>query len=423
MPQTPPPLPDWNAPKYADALARRDVGAIFRAAKEAGWTQRRIAHAVDMGQSEISDILRGRQVINIRVLERIAQGLSVPPGRMGLAYTEGSPARPAVEPPDLVRHSLRVMLGEATERAGYLLAPTTEYRNVGRADAHVINEYFLAIQRIEQQHSGQLVPAQGLIRQIQNVLRASMPDDVRARLSRMEGWVNSFAGWCAIDAGNFDLGMSHFSTALEIAGRYDDHLGKCRALFSAGKAEMHYGEPDNALKLFQLAVIPANIIGSKLYDAGLAAHSAWAVGRLGADRVRHVDRYVGRTWDAYDAVRPEREYEGMHSFFNRTDILGVTGQAQVAHRPERAVTDLRACLSGRKPGSRSAAFETATLAHAYLSAGYADKAAETGREALSLVQGIRSARKAVRLAPLKIAAYSHGSRDLTDLAEDIRRAN
>jgi tetratricopeptide (TPR) repeat protein len=413
-------LPDWFKPEYRDALATRDVGAIFRHLKAHGWTQRQIAPTAGVSETECSEIITGkRKVMKIDLLERVASGFAIPPGLMGLAFTEHPSG--TTPPPDMVKHSLSRMIGDdSVLHVRYLMEPTPEYKRIGQSDAKVFNEYFLALQRIEQEVSGQLVPAQALIKQLRRMLRADMSEAVRTRLAPMEGWVNSFAGWCAIDAGNYQLGMSHFSQALEVAGQFNDDLGRCRALFSAGKAEMHYGDAEQALKLFQLAVVPAGRIGSQLYQSGLAAHSAWAVSQL---RPEHVKRYVAQTWESYSLYKPEREYEGMDKFFNRPDILGVTGQAQVLSSPERAVDDLSKALRARKPDSRSAAFETATLAHAFLMGGYADKAVETGRKALKLVSGISSRRTGVRLAPLKLAAYKHGTRDLTDLAEAIRRAS
>jgi transcriptional regulator with XRE-family HTH domain len=42
-----------------------------------------------MSQSEVSEILKGRQVMSHDVLVRIAEGLGIPRGLMGLAYDEG----------------------------------------------------------------------------------------------------------------------------------------------------------------------------------------------------------------------------------------------------------------------------------------------------------------------------------------------
>lgn len=57
------------------AMAARDVGAVFRTLTNAGYSQRAIAALVGQRQSEVSDVLHGRDVISVRVLERIADGL------------------------------------------------------------------------------------------------------------------------------------------------------------------------------------------------------------------------------------------------------------------------------------------------------------------------------------------------------------
>jgi transcriptional regulator with XRE-family HTH domain len=51
-----------------------------------GISQRRLAGLVGQSQSEISEVLAGRQVGQYDVLTRIADGLGVPRGLMGLAY-------------------------------------------------------------------------------------------------------------------------------------------------------------------------------------------------------------------------------------------------------------------------------------------------------------------------------------------------
>jgi len=80
-------------PALRSVLAERDVGGLFRAIKATGVSYRRIAELVGMSQSEVSDILNGRRVLSYDVLVRIAEGLSVPRARMGLAYDEMVGAR------------------------------------------------------------------------------------------------------------------------------------------------------------------------------------------------------------------------------------------------------------------------------------------------------------------------------------------
>ncbi|MGH3365928.1 MAG: helix-turn-helix domain-containing protein, partial [Nocardioidaceae bacterium] len=57
------------------ALAARDVTLVYRLLGQRGVTQREIARRTGQSQSEVSNILRGRQVRDVTVLERIADGL------------------------------------------------------------------------------------------------------------------------------------------------------------------------------------------------------------------------------------------------------------------------------------------------------------------------------------------------------------
>src|SRR5215469_4973050 len=72
------------------ALAARDIAMVFRLLQRSGVSQRRIAALTGQSQSEISEILGGRQVVSYDVLARIADGLEVPRGHLGMAYDEGT---------------------------------------------------------------------------------------------------------------------------------------------------------------------------------------------------------------------------------------------------------------------------------------------------------------------------------------------
>ena len=58
--------------------AAHDFGAFYLVLCENGWSQHRIAKATKTQQSAISEIIKGRQVIDYRVLVRIAEGLGIP---------------------------------------------------------------------------------------------------------------------------------------------------------------------------------------------------------------------------------------------------------------------------------------------------------------------------------------------------------
>ena len=92
-------LPDWawQRTETQQLLARRDIGALFRLAQRYGnASQARIAAAVGISQGRVNEILhRRREVVNLDVLLRIAEGLHMPDEArmtMGLAPVTGPPS-------------------------------------------------------------------------------------------------------------------------------------------------------------------------------------------------------------------------------------------------------------------------------------------------------------------------------------------
>ena len=64
-------------------LAERDVAGVYRLLTRHGISQREIAAATGQSQSEISEILKGRQVQAYDVLVRICEGPGIPREAMG----------------------------------------------------------------------------------------------------------------------------------------------------------------------------------------------------------------------------------------------------------------------------------------------------------------------------------------------------
>lgn len=82
-------LPDpavWEEPAMRAALAVHDIGEVYRALQRLGFSQQHIAALTGQSQPQVSSILKGRQVISYRVLSRIADGLGIPRGYLGLSW-------------------------------------------------------------------------------------------------------------------------------------------------------------------------------------------------------------------------------------------------------------------------------------------------------------------------------------------------
>jgi len=81
----------WDEPTMHRALAARDVGEVYRLLGRGGVSQQKISELTGQSQSEVSEICRGhRQVLAYDLLIRIADGLGIPHGHMGLAYTDAA---------------------------------------------------------------------------------------------------------------------------------------------------------------------------------------------------------------------------------------------------------------------------------------------------------------------------------------------
>jgi plasmid maintenance system antidote protein VapI len=79
----------WERSDMREALAVRNISRVYRLLQRYGVSQRRIAERVGMNQSEVSEILGGRRVLSYDVLVRVAEGLGVPRGWMGLELNIG----------------------------------------------------------------------------------------------------------------------------------------------------------------------------------------------------------------------------------------------------------------------------------------------------------------------------------------------
>lgn len=89
-------IPDWawQRPETRQLLAERDIAALFRFAQQYGnASQARIAATVGIGQGRVNEIIHGRrEVVNLDVLLRIADGLHMPDdARMTLGLAPTSP--------------------------------------------------------------------------------------------------------------------------------------------------------------------------------------------------------------------------------------------------------------------------------------------------------------------------------------------
>ena len=194
-------------------LAERDIAALYLILKDEGVTQRQIAELTGQSQSEVSEILGGRKVLSYDLLVRIAVGLRIPRGLMGLSYGEpgayGGEETTAAEPPkvddDMRRRALiaatsLAALGRVVTGVGELteLALPTEKplpSRLGMAHVHTVEAVTDRFRSLARQLGGQAELFGAAAQHYTRWLSVPATDVVTARLRAALAELHTETGW------------------------------------------------------------------------------------------------------------------------------------------------------------------------------------------------------------------------------------
>ncbi|AWS41604.1 helix-turn-helix transcriptional regulator [Streptosporangium sp. 'caverna'] len=417
----------WERPQMRQALAARDMAAVYGLLQRIGISQRHIAALTAQSQSEISEILKGRQVMAYEVLGRIADGLGIPRGYMGLAY-DASSARlvgTAVsnhygdsDEDEQVRrmlaHAAQVTIGVATgdsEEWAEPLAPveTPAPHRIGMADVEQVETVTRTLRALDYKHGGG-VCRDAVVAQLawsQRLLHATCTEKVALRLHEALADQHNLAGWTSFDVGLYGPARGHLARALEQAKHARNSSLAANVLYRMGRVHLHCDRVMDALRFFQLGQICAQDASCERTVAMLCANEAWAYALLGDSELALKSISRARDELARASAR-DREPPVWVSFFGAADLDATNGMVYAgltdAHL-ETAEQLLTSAIESRDPSmTRSRAFELTALATVQLRAGDLSTGITTGREAVALAAQIRSARIIDRLAPLEDAA-------------------
>jgi transcriptional regulator with XRE-family HTH domain len=408
------------------ALAHRDITAVFRILRDAGVHQTDIARATGQQQSEISEIISGRQVQSIVLLRRIADGLGVPRGWMGLAYAPGLAPEPTapedVAPEDerrrnMLLRAITLLCGKpvfgAVNPISIKHAPTPVPRRIGLAD---VKQVAITTARFDQL-TGDLggIPMVDALtahaRVSEALLGAAMREPVRQRLLVALADMHRAAGGAAADAGLRDLASRHYTRSMDCAGAVGDQLRITVSLDSLGWMELDAGQPNEALKLFQLGAVAAP---SPLPRALVEYHCALAFGLLGlADEASAALR---RAHDTYQLARDEpRPWK-----YFATALPHVEGRTYLAlGRFDSAAATMAAAGEGASHMVTCKTHHLGYLATAQLQCGELRSGLHTAQRAVSLARDLRSVSVRDGLAPLHAAATARQDSACRDLAREL----
>lgn len=412
----------WREPEIRSALRVRDVGALYRQLKRHGVSQRHIAVLTGQSQPEVSGIMNGRQVMAYDVLSRIADGLGVPRGLMGLAYDNPGMASWGVKvegDSDMERRNFIGLVAKAAviglsgtelDDIRVVLQATPVPGRIGHADVCNLETTVRFFRAQDAQFGGGVVKSAvvGHLEWATGMLDSPAADDVRDRLRAALADLHSLAGWVSFDLGAHDQAKRHFANALVLAKEGKEPAMAAHALYRIGRVYLHRGEPESALKMFQLGQMSAQDAGSHRAEALLLLNTAWAHAEMG--NAGQVTRLLARVSDEL-ARDNERDVPAWLEVMSAAEIEGISGVAYtVLSAQDRSFAELGIQHASRsfemrtESAARSRTFDLLAVVANNLRAGNIAEGVRVASDVFARVGTVRSARLADRLAWVKQAA-------------------
>lgn len=424
------------------ALAARDIGEVYRLLTDAGGvSQRQIAGMTGQGQSEVSEIMHGRPVRSVLVLERIADGLGVPRAWVRLAGDDrGMGARDAstyagdvtatdplegVTDEMLRRHLLATaatsVLGQAVLGIGTLLdpyphpGPPALPSRLGISDLTRLRALTERLRSLDRTYGGYAATLSTTAEWHLGLLSAPHDDAVTSSLGSALAELHNVAGWACYDSGLHRHADHHFNRAVELAGQVADGYRVADALRHAACMTTLRGHPNDALKLLQLAQHRLAGVRDEPRAPALAgwlrAESARALAHLGYSDMARSELAAARDgWEPPDAF--ERADMDLATALVEFDL----GRLDVAE--SFAASSVRTWETGSD--RRDGIIADITLARLYVTA-REPRGIPLSRKAIDGVAKFGSARSRDRLAPLVIALGARRDAPSRELADYGRR--
>ncbi len=421
----------WDEPEMHRALAGRDVSTVYRLLCDDGLTQAQISKLTGQSQSEVSEILNGRRVLSYRVLERIADGLGLPRGHMGLAHADADGNLDTYPGEDRTRDTdeddqevddemiSRRILGMASaallggaaveglimqsgasvlgDQGGIRLlsGPPGTLSRLSNNDAVWIKAATERFQELDHEFGGAAVygAAHGLAEQVVGALRSTQEPsrDLTVAASRL----CSIAGWSALDSGRKRTFWQCQATALDLSKEAGHTKGVLALVEGSGRAEILSGNHRAAAKLFELVSF------RKKPDA-----VDW--GLLG-------DAYAPNSPEAArGALRNSKDSEGADT----TDAISMYGNVSMGLGDySMAISAFDKVLPQRK--GRLVVQETSSLAMAYLKSGETAQGVRHAQSAFTMFENVRSIQTTTAVCRLAQVLASQKDSTAQDLARHI----
>jgi transcriptional regulator with XRE-family HTH domain len=444
---TPPVDPGLLArPEVRTALANHDIGTLFRVLNTHGWSQRGIAGATKMHQSEVSEIIhKGRHVTTHQVLVRIADGLGIPRELMNLGPTQGTGAYPGSggllerTEEEIATRRRRVIMALGTtayaaqgqpvrdleprpEPLGPAQAPIPLPSRIQGIHVVKVRELTRKLEEASYAYGSDPRVSSGTVDWATALLEITGTERVKQALIVAVAELQLQAGYAAFDAGLHDHTMHHYINGLELATQAGDAYLQTVALGFAGLATVEHGRPNEGLAMLQIEYliaehIPAEDERSRVVFQGsraslqacAQADAATALARMGDHKGAALKMAKARELWQPTPADPSGDLDRVHA---RLEL----------DRGRLEAAEPLAAASVRRWETRSNRGRTMSgilLATIHVRAGEPD-GLRLAHEAITDVTKLSSQRARQRLTPLAAALDARPSTDAHDLARTAR---
>ncbi len=416
------------------ALAQRDITALYRLLTDAGVSQRQIARLTAQSPSQVSAIRNGhQQVMAYDVLVRIASGLDVPRGWMGLAYDAEEIAQSAtptvgeeVVDEQMKRRAMfglasaylfgAPVLGEVLELPTPPPAPTPLPSRLGDSDIAALRELTARLRREARTYGGGADVITTVANQSRSLMSVPASDEIKDQLGSALADLHTLAGWCCVDTGLHDQARACFATAIDLAAGAGDGVQVASALWHAGIQMRDAGAYNDGLKACQLGLIK---LGETPDAPGAAEAAAWlhmesarASAAMGHRDAADRSLKTAREWQpatAYDLADMECVTAYVYLHLGRLDAAERFAANSVRH------------WTKEKTSRREGVLADIALATIHTTTNQSD-ATTLAHRAITSVTPLQSLRtRQIKLTPLIKALDTRGDPTSRDLAHRARQ--
>jgi len=220
-----------------------------------------------MRQSEVSEIIRGRQVIGYRVLVKIADGLGIPrewmnlgPAATASVYPGGRDTASGPEAEvdeDVYRRALFdlalvAVANRPLVRARKVVtlpvpAPVPAPSRILQLHVVKVREFRQMLTDASRAYGSDPEMSSATAAWAHGLLKSPGAEPVRQALMAAVAELDIQAGWAAFDGGLYGRGMRHYTQALELATQAGDAYCQTCVLCYAGLATVERGQPNEGL--------------------------------------------------------------------------------------------------------------------------------------------------------------------------------